>query len=307
MSTDIQNEKYEKLFKNLKTKESAYEFFLRAQSALKKELQKNHNPIDFLSLLYYEINHLKQLNEKESINSLLSFSFEIFTNKFPTLQNNIKVDIIKKYTDIYFLYPGLPNSNNFRMKFLYYCKKNIIDEKILRELKCFDKFAQESIMSGEYVDAYILVVKSENIKLFFEFFDILEKLNNKDEKQISQILKDNNPFSRNKVLFKGFQFDILILRTTLELIINKNLQLANQFISKYYYQYNYNQNEEKQNIYINFAYLLVTLLIKEPNNYDYFWALINLYKEISKKYYDIQFYLNQISINYFNKSFIEKK
>lgn len=299
--------KYEKLFKNLLTKESTYEFYLKAQSSLKRTLQKNPNSIEFLSLLYYSINHLKQFNEKESINSLLSYSLEQYTQKNKKIPENIsKQKLISGFMDAFSLSPGLPNTDNFRFKFLFYCKKNDIDEKTLRLYKCYDVFAKESITSKEYTEAYKYCIKSENINLLFELFDLFEKFMN-DKNYLNEI--NNNPFNKGKLLFSELtkeEFEFLILRTTLELLMKKKLDLAFEFIGKYYKKYNNDKDPDNKNIVINFSYVLTCLLIREPKGFDHFWAIINMYKGVIEKQYDIQFYLNQISIVYYNKPFLKE-
>lgn len=299
--------KYEKLFKNLLTKESSYEFYLKAQSSLKRTLQKNPNSIEFLSLLYYSINHLKQFNEKESINSLLSYSLEQYTQKNKKIPENIsKQKLISGFMDAFSLSPGLPNTDNFRFKFLFYCKKNDIDEKTLRLYKCYDVFARESITAKEYTEAYKYCIKSENINLLFELFDLFEKFMN-DKNFLNEI--NNNPFNKGKLLFSELtkeEFEFLILRTTLELLMKKKLDLAFEFIGKYYKKYNNDKDPDNKNIVINFSYGLVCLLIREPKGFDHFWAIINMYKGVIEKQYDIQFYLNQISIVYYNKPFLKE-
>ena len=129
--------KYDNLFKNVLTKESSYEFYLKAQSSLKRQLQKNPNSLDFFSLLYYAVNHLKEYNEKESINSLLNYALEQFIQRNKKIPENIsKQQIISGFLDSFSLSPGLPNTTNFRIKFFFYCKNNEIDEKMLRLYKC---------------------------------------------------------------------------------------------------------------------------------------------------------------------------
>jgi hypothetical protein len=294
--------KYEQMFKNLLTKESSYEFYLKAQSSLKRSLQKNPNSIEFLSLLNYSINHLKQFNEKESINSLLNYSLEQYTQKNKKIPETIsKQKFISGFMDAFSLYPGLPNTDNFRMKFLFYCKKNDIDEKSLRLYKCYDIFAKECIIAKDYTEAYKYCIKSENINLLFELFDLFEKFMN-DKNLLDDII--NDPFNKSKLLFSEIskeEFDFLIMRTTLELLMKKKLEIAFEFIGKYYKKY-----KDDKNMVINFSYVLVCLLIREPKGFDHFWAIINMYKGLIQKQNDIQFYLNQISIIYYNKPFLKE-
>jgi hypothetical protein len=47
MTQNKDTEKYDILFKDLLKKESSYEFFLKAQSSLKKELKKNQIQSNF--------------------------------------------------------------------------------------------------------------------------------------------------------------------------------------------------------------------------------------------------------------------
>ncbi len=290
---------YDTLFKNLLSKESNYEFFLKAQSLLKKELKKNPNTLNYISLLIYCINHLKESEDKQSINSLLDYSLEQYIMKNKTLPENIsKEEFVEGFMKAFSLCNGLLNTHNFRLKFLYYCKKNNIDEKSLKLYKCYDIFAKGCISAKEYVDAYNYCIKCENINLLFELFDDLEKLSEsiKDD----NIEKNYNPLYNYKLLFKQLdkeEFNILILRTTLELLINKKIELSFEFIDKYY-------EKSDKNAIINFGYSLVCLLIRKPHGFDDFWSLINIYKGVMEKRFDIQNYLNQISKIYYNKTFL---
>ena len=295
--------KYEILFKNLLNKESTYEFFLKAQSSLKRELQKGNNSLEFLSLLNYSIKHLKQFNEKESINSLLNYSLEQYTQKNKTIPENItKQQFVSGFIDAFSIDLDLPNTNNFRMKFLFYCKKNNIDEKTLRLYKCYDIFFKESINSKEYTEAYKYSIKSENVNCLFELFDLFEKFCND-----KSLLNEKDPFNKGNLILKDLtqeEFEFLIMRTTFELLMKKKLDVAFDFVGKYYKSLNKDKDKDNKNIVINFSYSLVCLLIREPKGFDHFWALINLYKGVIEKQYDIQFYLNKISTIYYNKPFL---
>ena len=305
MSQD-NNSKYDNLFKNLLTKESSYEFFLKAQSSLKRELQKNPNSINFLSLLNYAINHLKKFNEKESIYSLLNYSLEQYTQKNKKIPENIeKQKFISGFLEAFSLSPGLPNTSNFRMKFIFYCKKNDIDEKTLRLCKCYDIFGNESINEKEYTEAYNYIIKAENVELLFKLFDIFEKFS-----EDKSFLEDDDPFNKGNLILKDLtkeEFEILLMRTTLQLLMKKKIEIAFEFIGKYYNKIKDDKKNENNHIAINFSYLLVCLLIREPKGFDHFWALINLYEGIIHKQYDIQFYLNEISIIFYNKPFLQKQ
>ena len=291
---------YDTLFKNLLSKESNYEFFLKAQSLLKKELKKNPNTLNYISLLIYCINHLKESEDKQSINSLLDYSLEQYIMKNKTLPENIsKEEFIEGFMKAFSLCNGLLNTHNFRLKFLYYCKKNNIDEKSLKLYKCYDIFAKGCISAKEYVDAYHYCIKSDNINLLFDLFEDLEKLCESMNKG-NEVENIENPLYNYKLLFKKLdkeELNLLILRTTLELLINKKIEIAFEFIGKYF-------NKIDKNSIINFGYNLVCLMIRRPQGFDDFWALINIYKGVVEKRFDIQNYLNQISKVYYNKTFL---
>ena len=291
---------YDTLFKNLLSKESNYEFFLKAQSLLKKELKKNPNTLNYISLLIYCINHLKESEDKQSINSLLDYSLEQYIMKNKTLPENIsKEEFIEGFMKAFSLCNGLLNTHNFRLKFLYYCKKNNIDEKSLKLYKCYDIFAKGCISAKEYVDAYHYCIKSDNINLLFDLFEDLEKLCESMNKG-NEVENIENPLYNYKLLFKKLdkeELNLLILRTTLELLINKKIEMAFEFIGKYF-------NKIDKNSIINFGYNLVCLMIRRPQGFDDFWALINIYKGVVEKRFDIQNYLNQISKVYYNKTFL---
>ena len=291
---------YDTLFKNLLSKESNYEFFLKAQSLLKKELKKNPNTLNYISLLIYCINHLKESEDKQSINSLLDYSLEQYIMKNKTLPENIsKEEFIEGFMKAFSLCNGLLNTHNFRLKFLYYCKKNNIDEKSLKLYKCYDIFAKGCISAKEYVDAYHYCIKSDNINLLFDLFEDLEKLCESMNKG-NEVENIENPLYNYKLLFKKLdkeELNLLILRTTLELLINKKIEIAFEFIGKYF-------NKIDKNSIINFGYNLLCLMIRRPQGFDDFWALINIYKGVVEKRFDIQNYLNQISKVYYNKTFL---
>ena len=291
---------YDDLFKNLLSKESNYEFFLKAQLLLKKELKKNPNSSKYIPLLLYCIDHLKKSEDKNSITTLLYFSLDLFIMKNKTLPENIsKEEFIEGFMKAFGLCNGLLNTLNFRIKFLYYCKKNNIDEKSLKLYKCYDIFAKGCISAKEYVDAYNYCIKSDNINLLFDLFEDLEKLCESMNKG-NEVENIENPLYNYKLLFKKLdkeELNLLILRTTLELLINKKIELAFDFISKYY-------NNNDKNAIINFGYNLVCLMIRKPHGFDDFWALINIYKIVVEKRFDIQNYLNQISKLYYNKAFL---
>ena len=291
---------YDTLFKNLLSKESNYEFFLKAQSLLKKELKKNQNTLNYISLLIYCINHLKESEDKQSINSLLDYSLEQYIMKNKTLPENIsKEEFVEGFMKAFSLCNGLLNTHNFRLKFLYYCKKNNIDEKSLKLYKCYDIFAKGCISAKEYVDAYHYCIKSDNINLLFDLFEDLEKLCESMNKG-NEVENIENPLYNYKLLFKKLdkeELNLLILRTTLELLINKKIEIAFEFIGKYF-------NKIDKNSIINFGYNLVCLMIRRPQGFDDFWALINIYKNVVEKRFDIQNYLNQISKVYYNKTFL---
>jgi hypothetical protein len=293
---------YDTLFKNLLSKESNYEFFLKAQSLLKKELKKNLNTLNYISLLIYCINHLKESEDKQSINSLLDYSLEQYIMKNKTLPENIsKEEFVEGFMKAFSLCNGLLNTHNFRLKFLYYCKKNNIDEKSLKLYKCYDIFAKGCISAKEYVDAYHYCIKSDNINLLFDLFEDLEKLCESMNKG-NEVENIENPLYNYKLLFKKLdkeELNLLILRTTLELLINKKIEIAFEFIGKYF-------NKIDKNSIINFGYNLVCLMIRKPQGFDDFWALINIYKNVVEKRIDIQNYLNQISKVYYNKEFLGK-
>ena len=159
-------------------------------------------------------------------------------------------------------------------------------------------------MERDYIDAYNYCIKSENVNLLFKLFDVFEKYC-KDKR----LTDEDDPFNKGNLIFKELsmeEFEFLIMRTTLQLLMKKQLDIAFDFIGKYYKKINAEKDNEKKNITINFTYSLVCLLIREPKGFDHFWALINLYKGVIEKQYDIQFYLNEISIIFYNKPFLQK-
>ena len=71
--------------------------------------------------------------------------------------------------------------------------------------------------------------------------------------------------------------------------MKNKIEMAFEFIGKYYKKINIGKSDENKNIIINFSYSLCCLLIRQPKGFDHFWALINLYKGIIEKKYLILF------------------
>ena len=98
--------------------------------------------------------------------------------------------------------------------------------------------------------------------------------------------------------------NLIIARVVFELILVKNLKLAYKFISKYIDKTdNFNNNPPA----LNFAFMLVSLITRAMHDFDHFWALINIYKGVCEQEYYIQYYLNKISIMYYNRPFLKEE
>ena len=111
------------------------------------------------------------------------------------------------------------------------------------------------------------------------------------------ILLNNNEYIKSQK-----EKEFIIARTTLELIIKKNLKVAFDFISKHI---NKNDNFIHNSPVLNFAYTLISLITLAMHDFDKFWALINIYKPVISQEYYLQMYLNKISDIYYNKTFLK--
>jgi hypothetical protein len=92
---------------------------------------------------------------------------------------------------------------------------------------------------------------------------------------------------------------IFISRTCLEILTNKNIQMAIDFISPYI---NSKNNYEENDPILNMSYFICLLLNDKNVTFDKFKELIMLYKPIiEEKDSVLKKYINKISTDYFKQ------
>ncbi len=270
----------EKKYEHLLSPNDAYTFFLRVQNDIRKS-SKNPNIEEFFKTIKYAISHLSKLNEGESCISLLNFSLTQYIKNYKA-KENIEL-FLQNFMELFEMIPEQCDKATFKRDFLKYYKEQNISEYLLEKYRFYELFAKDALKNKNLVEAYKFAIKSQD-------YDTIDQT---VEKMISPEMKTSNN-ERN----------LIIARVVFELILVKNLKLAYKFISKYIDKTdNFNNNPPA----LNFAFMLVSLITRAMHDFDHFWALINIYKGVCEQEYYIQYYLNKISIMYYNRPFLKEE
>lgn len=278
------NSKYassiEEKYKNILSPSDSYTFFLKIQNDIRKA-SKTQSVSEFFYVVKFALLHLSKLNEAESCISILNLSLTQFiANQKATKDVELFLDGFK---DLFELVPEKCEKKTFKRDFIKYCEEQKISEYLLQKYKFYELFAKDELKNKNLVEAYKFSLKSQN----YETIDTT----------ISMMVSEENKCSKKE---KNF----IIARMTFELILTKNLKLAYKFISKYIDKSdNFNNNPPV----LNFAFMLVSLITRAIHDFEKFWALINIYKGICEQEYYFQFYLNKISIMYYNHPFLKEE
>ena len=275
-------EDYSKKYEKLLNPEDTYQFLLKVQKDIIR-LARNKNIKEFYNLLSFSMNHLNKNKEAESCNSLIFFSLSQYTTYIKKIENIDEFIInFKKYFD---LIPDNCDKNPFKKEFLKFLEINKISSVQIQKYKIYSIFAIDSLKNvtlQNLVEGYKYALKSEEL-------DIIEKM--------IEIVLSSKDFIKSEK-----EKEFIIARTTFELILKKNLKVSFDFISKHI---NKNDDFKNNSPVLNFAYMLVSLITLAMQDFDKFWALINIYKPVIEQEYFFQMYLNKISDVYYNKTFLK--
>ena len=280
---DLTKENYEEKFKDLMGEDCLYEFFLKMQHAMPKYAKKMKDA-EFWQFTSFIIEHLAKYEEKESISSIIDLSMKLFIKKHPDNKIEDPMLFMNSFHKIFKILPVKIDKSFIKYKFLELCEANGISEDVILKENIYYEFAFDSKENNFLIEAYRFAMKSMNleainatVKAIFEN----EKLNMTEKEKIT-----------------------FAVRTCLEIIINKNVNMAIDFILPYIKSSN---NYEENNPILNMAYFICLLLNDKNNTFDKFKEFVLLYKPvIEEKDASLKKYINKISMdNYKQVVFVE--
>ena len=273
---------YSKKFKDLMGEDSTYEFFLKIQYVMPKYAKKK-DP-EFFSFIIFAIEHLLKYQENESIASLFIQSMQLYDKNHPDKKIENPKYFMETYYKIYKMIPMKSDKSLFKYKFLELCDSNGISEDIIFKENIYYEFAVDSKENKFLLEGYRFAIKSMNLEI------------------ISEIVKDI--LGTEKYKMKESEKKLFIARTCLELLINKNIQIAMDFIIPYI---NAKDSYELNEPILNMAYFMCVLLNDKNITYEKFKEFIDIYKPtIEKQDPILKKYINKISFDIYKQyPFIE--
>lgn len=262
-------------FKDIMGEESLYEFFLKMQNIMPKFSKKNDK--EYFSFITFALGHLSKYDEKESIQTLLNLSMKLYLEKYKDFKIPEPMTFMKTFHNILKKLPVNVDKSFVKFKFLELCEKNGIPDEELSKENIYYEFAIDSIENKFLIEGYRFSMKSMN----------LEAINS----AVNSILK------RDKM--ENYEKNVFVARTCLEIIINKNIKMANDFIIPFV---NARDDYEENDPIINFAYFICQILKDEKASFEKFKELCDIYKPyIEKKEAILKKYINRISNDIFKK------
>ena len=275
---EIKTENYEEKFKDLMGEESTYEFFLKMQHIMPKYTKKMKDP-QFFSFITFIVEHLSKYDEKESISTLLDLSMKCYLKNHPQNKIDDPMLFMNSYHKIFKMMPVNTDKSFFKYKYLELCQLNGISEDVIFKENIYYEFAIDSRENKFLIEGYRFSIKSMNLDAINSMVKVILE---------SEVIKMTE---KEKQIF--------ISRTCLEILTNKNIQMAIDFISPYI---NSKNNYEENDPILNMSYFICLLLNDKNVTFDKFKELIMLYKPIiEEKDSVLKKYINKISTDYFKQ------
>lgn len=275
---EIKTENYEEKFKDLMGEESTYEFFLKMQHIMPKYTKKMKDP-QFFSFITFIVEHLSKYDEKESISTLLDLSMKCYLKNHPQNKIDDPMLFMNSYHKIFKMLPVNTDKSFFKYKYLELCQLNGISEDVIFKENIYYEFAIDSRENKFLIEGYRFSIKSMNLDAIISMVKVILE---------SEVIKMTE---KEKQIF--------ISRTCLEILTNKNIQMAIDFISPYI---NSKNNYEENDPILNMSYFICLLLNDKNVTFDKFKELIMLYKPIiEEKDNVLKKYINKISTDYFKQ------
>jgi hypothetical protein len=275
---EIKTENYAEKFKDLMGEESTYEFFLKMQHIMPKYTKKMKDP-QFFSFITFIVEHLSKYDEKESISTLLDLSMKCYLKNHPQNKIDDPMLFMNSYHKIFKMMPVNTDKSFFKYKYLELCQLNGISEDVIFKENIYYEFAIDSRENKFLIEGYRFSIKSMNLDAINSMVKVILE---------SDVIKMTE---KEKQIF--------ISRTCLEILTNKNIQMAIDFISPYI---NSKNNYEENDPILNMSYFICLLLNDKNVTFDKFKELIMLYKPIiEEKDSVLKKYINKISTDYFKQ------
>ena len=199
---------FSKKFSSLMDENSTYEFFLKMQYVMPK-YSKKKDPI-FFSFLIFAIEHLAKYGENESISSLFIQSMQLYLKNHPDKKIENPSYFMKTYHKIYKMIPLKSDKSLFKYNYLELCDINGISEDDIYKENIYYEFAVDSRENKFLLEGYKFAIKSMKLDI------------------INDVVKDILETDKYKMIEK--EKKIFVARTCLELLVNKDIKLATDFI-----------------------------------------------------------------------------
>ena len=274
----VESENYSEKFKDLMDEDSVYEFFLKMQHIMPKYTKKMKDP-EFFSFITFIIEHLLKFDEKESISTLLDLSMKLYLKNHPQNKIDDPMLFMNSYHKIYKILPVKIDKSFFKYKFLELCASNGISEDVILKENIYYEFAIDSKENRFLIEGYRFAIKSMNLEA------------------INSIVKAS--LENDVIKMSEKEKNVFISRTCLEILMNKNVQIAKDFIIPYI---NAKNNYEDNDPLLNMTYFICLLLDDKNISFDKFKDFILLYKPvIEENDANLKKYINKISNEFFKQ------
>ena len=268
---------FSKKFKSLMGEDSVYEFFLKMENLMPKYAKKKDE--DYFSFIIFAMEHLAKYKEESSISSLFIQSIQLYVENHPNKKIENPTYFMNTYHKIFKMVPVKSDKSLFKYKFLELCDANGISEESIFKENIYYEFAVDSRENKFLLEGYKFAIKSLKLDI------------------ISEVVKDilaNEKYKMNEKEKKLF-----VARTCLEILVNKDINLANDFIIQYI---NSKDNYELNEPIINMAYFICLLLNDKNINFEKFKEFIEIYRPIIEKEDSLlKKYINKISLDFFKQ------
>ena len=268
---------FSKKFKSLMGEDSVYEFFLKMENLMPKYAKKKDE--DYFSFIIFAMEHLAKYKEESSISSLFIQSIQLYVENHPNKKIENPTYFMNTYHKIFKMVPVKSDKSLFKYKYLELCDANGISEESIFKENIYYEFALDSRENKFLLEGYKFAIKSLKLDI------------------ISEVVKDilaNEKYKMNEKEKKLF-----VARTCLEILVNKDINLAKDFIILYI---NSKDNYELNEPIINMAYFICLLLNDKNINFEKFKEFIEIYRPIIEKEDSLlKKYINKISLDFFKQ------